>query len=231
MGSGAAGLEGQLRVGAVGAFGVQRDRYRTRFWSPVGQNLGRMAALGYGLNFYWDGQRPSQMTGSFGITVDQFSLFMENDFLAGRSKDRYRTGAIALVYPREAVYIALQHLAWTADPYREGTRTATDRDQYPQARYGYRHLGQQPYQSRSAGILALRALYRRPGGPTLGAALGIDAEQIRHTIQNRWIHNTIKNPHIPMIDTQGQPYRFGPHQKIRAPRCYGELLLNPTDFF
>lgn len=231
LGSEAAGLEAQLRVGAVGAFGAREERYRTPFFSLVGQNLGRPASVGYGINFYWDNVHTSQITGSFGASGGPMALVVENDFLVFRDKDRYRTGGIALLYQHGDLQIALQHLAWTADPYSPGTKTELNDAQYPQAKYGFRVLGNQRYHNKSVGLVTLRALYHSPSNTTLGGALGIDAEQIRHAIQNRIIHNAIRNPHIPMIDTQGGPYLFGEGETVRAPRFYGELLVNPTGIY
>lgn len=227
LGSGAEGLEGQLRIGAVGAFGAREECWRTPFLSPVGQNLGRPASVGYALNLYWDNTHTSQMTGTLGFGGGPILLELENDYLVFKDKDRYRTGGLALIYQQGDFQLALQHFAWTADPYGEGTRTLHDKaDQYPQARHGYRELSQQRYANRSAGVLALRGVYQTPWNTTVGAALGVDAEQIRHTIQNRWIHNVIDNPHIPMIDAEGKAYLFGDGQEVRTPRFFGEVLLN-----
>lgn len=231
LGSETAGLEGQLRLGIVGAFGAREERYRTPFFSSIGQNLGRPVSVGYGINFYWDNVHTSQMTGSLGASGGPMALVMENDFLVFRDKDRYRTGGITLLYQYDDWQIALQHLAWTADPYGPGTKTELNDAQYPQAQYGFRVLDNQRYHDKSVGLVALRALYHSPWNTTLGGALGIDAEQIRHTIQNRIIHNTIRNPHIPMIDTQGGSYLFGGTEVVRPPRFYGELLVNPIGLY
>lgn len=233
LGNAASGWEGQMRVGAVGAFGGISDQYRTEFLSEVGQNIGRAISIGYSLNVYWDNIHTSQITGSIGGQGGNIGFVFENDFLAFQGQDRFRTGAIAFFFQRDDLRFELQHIAWTADPYGPGTSTDTEHPTYNgrRARHGYRRLGSQRYHQCSAGILAVRALHYTPWAQTVGGAIGIDAEQIRHTFQNQFIHNLILNPHIPMIDDQGQPYVFGEEQQVKPNRLYGELLWNPTGLY
>lgn len=233
LGNEARGWEGQLRVGIVGAFGRPQAEYQSQFLSEVGHQTGRPFSLGYSFNVYWDNVHTSQLTGSIGATGGNVGFVCENDFLTFLSQDRFRTGAISVFYQRDDFRFALQHIAWTADPYGEGTDTDTEHPTYNRrrARHGYRRLGNQRYHQCSAGILAVRALYHGPFNQTLGAGLGVDAEQIRHAIQNQFIHNIINNPHIPMIDANGMPYLFGEDQKVRPVRGYGQLLLNPTGLY
>ena len=179
--------------------------------------------------------RDSQCTGVFALQIRQFHLLMENDFLAFLNQDKYRTGALALYFQQGAWQIGLQQVSWTADPYARGTSTITKDSIYQDhAKYGYRAMSDVRYSNRSAGILRLQAVYHSPwANQEIGASLGIDAEQVRHGLQNKTIHDSflLKNPHIPMIDTQGKAYLYRGEQQIRAPRFYGNVLWNPLTFY
>jgi hypothetical protein len=235
LGTAQSGIEGQLRAGILGAWGPKNVFWESRFLSAVGNQTNRPYSLGYGFNCYWDNQNTSQCTGTFALQVRQFHLIMENDFLAFMDQDKYRTGALGLYFEQGAWQIALQQVSWTADPYAEGTSTVTNHPIYKdKAKYGYRAMPEVPYKGRSAGILRLRAVYHSNwANQKLGASLGIDAEQIRHGLQNKTIHDSVllKNPHIPMIDRCGNAFLFEEGQQIRKARFHGELLLNPLIFY
>ena len=229
------GIEGQLRAGILGAWGQKNVFWDSQFLSAVGNQTNRPYSLGYGFNCYWDNQKTSQYTGAFALQVRQFHLVMENDFLAFMDQDKYRTGALGLYFEQGAWQIALQQISWTADPYAAGTYTVADHPTYKdKAKYGYRAMPAVSYKGLSVGILRLRAVYHSNwANQKIGASLGLDAEQIRHGLQNKTIHDSvlIKNPHIPMIDSTGNAFLYEDGQRIRKARFHGELLLNPLIFY
>jgi hypothetical protein len=229
-------FEGQLKFGLVGAWGKKDSLLSNPFVGAVEQQTKRPYALAYGYNFYWDNQATSQATGSFGIQVHTVRLVMENDFLAFLQEDKYRTGAIGLYYQRGAWQLALQQISWTADPYGDDTYTVHDSPTYTKdcAKYGYRDLQHESYCDKSVGVLRFRALHHTGAlGQILGAHLGLDAEQIRHALQNKLIHDSflLENPHIPMIDREGEAFLFQEGQQIRTPRYHGGFSINPTTFY
>ena len=66
--------------------------------------------------------------------------------------------------------------------------------------------------------------------------IGVDAEQIRHAVQNRYMHDELflpkkwrdkNNHHFPMIDTKVQQYLYKPEQKVRKTKIYFNTFLNP----
>jgi hypothetical protein len=70
--------------------------------------------------------------------------------------------------------------------------------------------------------------------------LGIDAEQVRHALQNRFIHdmpfipkglNPPRQPHIPMVAADGKPYLFREGQEIRKARLWGNINVNAPVFY
>ena len=82
-------------------------------------------------------------------------------------------------------------------------------------------------------MLALRADYYAGYKQIVRAELGIDAEQIRHAVQNKFMHDgvlplTVKsnNPHYPMLQQDGSPYYFLEGQKVRKPKPYIQLSTN-----
>lgn len=235
IGTAKPGIEGQLRAGILGTWGQKNAFWESRFLSAVGNQTHRPYSLGYGFNCYWDNQKTSQCTGTFALQVRQFHLVMENDFLAFMDQDKYRTGALGLYFEQGAWQIAVQQVSWTADPYAKGTHTVTDHPIYKdKAKYGYRAMSEVPYKERSTGILRLRAVYHSNwANQKLGASLGLDADQIRHGLQNKTIHDSVllKNPHIPMIDRTGKAFLYEEEQQIRKARFHGELLLNPVFFY
>ncbi|MEL6867034.1 MAG: polymorphic toxin type 23 domain-containing protein, partial [Bacteroidota bacterium] len=108
-------------------------------------------------------------------------------------------------------------------------------------RYGYRDLSATEWGIYSHGILALEWQYGAlPFQQIAATALGIDAEAIRHILQNKIIHDGLSfpnrpfsspNPHIPMLDQNGAPYLFHPDQEIRSARFFGQFALNPPLFY
>lgn len=229
------GFEGQCRLGVMGTWGDKKPFWDNVFMGATANQTDRPYAVGYSYNIYWDNQETNQCTGTFAVQVRQFHLLLENDFLAFLQQDKHRTGALSL-YVRQGFWqVGIQQISWTADPYAEGTSTITDNPTYQdKAKYGYRALSKVRYSDKSAGILRLNVLHHSPwANQEIGASVGIDAEQVRHGLQNRAIHDSfiLKNPHIPMIDTEGHPYLFQEGQTIRAPRFYGNVSFNPLTFY
>lgn len=219
--------EGQLRLGLVGTWGPKDQAYFNPFLKETSNQTSRPFSVGYSYNFYWDNQATSQCSGSFGLGVYGFSLLMENDFLAFRDQDKYRTGGMTLGYQFGDTEIRISNLFWTADPYDSSAAVVKDNPNF-EAPYGYCSMSKAKYLQNSVGLLAISVEQRLPYGQYLGASVGIDAEQIRNEIQNKFIHESklLENPHIPMIDTKGKEYLYEKDQKIRAAKLFIELFAN-----
>lgn len=219
--------EGQMKIGVVAAFGVKDSSHYNPFVNELSNQTSRPFSVGYSYNFYLDNQKTSQLTGSFGFGIYGFNLIMENDFLAFRNHDKYRSGAFGLYYRIKNTQIGLTQIFWTADPYEEGTIGVKDDNEFS-AKYGYRLMKNVRYGEHSAGVLAVQVEQYLGFGQYIGAALGIDAEQIRNGFQNKFIHESflLKNPHVPMIDTEGKQYLYRKGQKIRPAKFYFQILGN-----
>ncbi|BDS11622.1 polymorphic toxin type 23 domain-containing protein [Aureispira anguillae] len=223
--------EGQLRLGLVATFGIKDSSYYSPFINEVSNQTSRPYSIGYSYNFYLDNVKTSQLTGTFGFGIYGFSLLMENDFLAFLQEDKHRTGAMGLYYRIKNTQIGLVNIAWTADPYGPKSKTMKSK-QFP-AKYGYRLMDGVLYQANSAGVLAVQVEQSLGYGQYLGASIGIDADQIRNTFQNKLIHDSflLTDPHIPMIDLNGEQYLYQEGQEIRPARFFFQIIGNNTALY
>jgi len=224
--------EGQLRIGVVGAFGIKDSVHYSPFINEISNQTSRPFSVGYSYNFYLDDQKTSQLSGTFGFGIYGFSLVMENDFLAFLNEDKYRSGAIGVYYRINNTQIGLNQISWTADPYEEGTSKVTDNKQFP-AKYGYRSMKGVRYGAHSVGALALQVEHSIGYGQYLAAAIGIDADQIRNFMQNKLVHDSfmLKNPHVPMVDSEGNQFLYEEGQKIRTPKFFFQVMANNTALY
>ncbi|MBC7862990.1 MAG: hypothetical protein IAF38_08435, partial [Bacteroidia bacterium] len=162
---------------------------------------------------------------------NHFYLSTENDLLARPLLDRFRSAAIQFAYQKENKRISLTHAMWTG---RLGNPV---RDTNYHSRAGYLDTTNSVYPFHSHGLLYVSAeMVENEFDQQFRASVGIDAEQVRHAVQNRFVHDgfflpkKLKNPnnfHFPMIDDKGGQYIFKTGQKIRKPKLYFNLFANP----
>ncbi|AFC23532.1 polymorphic toxin type 23 domain-containing protein [Saprospira grandis] len=243
--------ESQIKLGAQGSWGPKYQQVEQihPFLTAAGQQTARPYALGYAYIFYLDQWKTSQRSGIFSAQIKDFRFFFENDFLAFQSLDRYRTGAMGLHYRYKDWQFGFSNITYTGDAYSPYSPWISNPN-FPSAS-GYIDMASAPYGDKSLGVLALKIDWRPHFEalshdflvhlqPQLSLRLGVDAEQIRNLVQNKWIHdskllplnwNEEKNPHIPMVDSEGCSYLYLPGQKIRRPRFFGELQLNEVEFY
>jgi len=230
------GWEVQTSLGAVVAYGPPHEIQP--FLSPVSHQMGRRYATGYAWTYYWDQMETSQWTATFAQHINDLSLISENDAYTGFIDDKYRTGTLGFFYRYEGWEFGLNTLLWTGNTRSEGVKKVKNTD-YP-GRYGYKDLSEATYGDFSHGILALQAKRLLPYSQVVQGQIGIDSEYIRHFLQNRLIHDMAfvpgdivkaKNPHVPMLTPQGNPFLYNEGQKVKAPHFYFNLGLNPTLFY
>ncbi len=209
----------------------KRDDTENPFVTNVSNQTGRRYGIAYSYNIYCDGIGTSQKTGTVAVQLNKISIITENDLL-GDNKDRYRTAAATVQYRHESSVFGLSAILWTG----ESGAKVTDTD-YP-SRGGYKESGR--FGKYSHGILCVQAQQYLGYKQNLQAAAGIDAERIRHVFQNKIIHDYaflpadwVKKPgaHVPMLDSEGNPYLFRPEQKIRKSTPYFNLAANPALFY
>ena len=229
------GWETQLGGGLAVGFGPPRPGPGP--WVGLGDHqTGRTYALAYGYTRYWDPRGTSQATGLLALHLGAWRLTSENDALAGGLDDRFRTGSFAISRRDSLWEWGTQVLLWTGDTRSPGVRKVRD-SPYP-GRYGYRDMAEAQYGAFSHGIWTMQAARALPYGQVAALRLGIDAEPVRHVLQNRLLHdmpllparwNGARNPHVPMVAADGQPYLFQPGQRMRPLRPYWALSWNPGE--
>ena len=96
------------------------------------------------------------------------------------------------------------------------------------------------YAKISHGLLSAQFKYNAGFSQNIQANFGVDADQVRNAVQNKFIHNMkfipkkwnkAKNCHIPMIDENGNQYLFQPENKIRTAELYWNFFTNPNIFY
>lgn len=225
------------------AIQVGFDEKDSTFFSPFffiySPHTGRKSHVGYAMNFYWDSRRTSQRTGTIWFNTGFFTFFSENDLLAQRMLDRYRTGSFGLSWRYLVWEWAITSVLWTG---KWGSVLRTD---HPHFRLGcYLDTTGGIFTRYSHGILLIKANYSGLSGlygQTISAAAGIDAERIRDCMQNKLIHDMVflprswlkksRNCHIPMLDENGNPYVFRNDQKIKKSKIFLNAGLNEPIFY
>ena len=209
----------------------KRDSTYNQFITNVSNHTMRRFSFAYSYNIYCDGIKTSQKTGTFAIQFNKIELITEND-LIGDNRDRYRTAAATVRYRHESTIVGISMILWTGE---KGDRMVGA--DYP-SRKGYKIQGR--FGQHSHGILCIQAQQHLGYGQNAQVSAGIDAEQIRHIVQNKIIHDWIflpsrwvKNPssHVPMLDTEGNMYLYQSGQKIRKPTPYFNVAVNPALFY
>ncbi|WP_299454577.1 polymorphic toxin type 23 domain-containing protein [uncultured Microscilla sp.] len=230
------GMEVQTNYGLLFGWGKQTEVQAHTFLLPFGNQMKRLNALGYVFNVYHDKIKTSQTTGTIAFQANRLWLVTENDALGDMAVDKFRTGGVWIAYRVQNTMIALNTRFWTGN---SGRTPVIENSHYP-AQYGYRDMSNAMYGRFSHGILTMQVLQALPYGQIIGAEVGLDAEIIRHFLQNKLIHdlyfvpskwNPSKNPHVPMIDANGLPYTYQLNQRIKPSQGVLHLTLNPCLFY
>ena len=205
-----------------------------RFISSIGNQTGYKNSLAYSYNVWYNRIHTSQVTGILAFQFDRVSVVLENDLLAKPMLDRFRTGAFLLQYQDRDVQYAVNCSLWTG---RMGQSVRND-SLFPYI--GYLNTKGGTYGNLSHGLLSAQVKVANDYGQYLQGNAGIDAEQVRNAVQNRFIHdmplvpkklNKAQNLHIPMIDSAGNQYLYRRDQKIRKPKLFLNAYTSPNIFY
>lgn len=226
-------------VGAVIGFGPVMGEDVNPFLSPLSNQTNRRYAIGYAYHCYVDQMKTSQLSGSIAVHIEKFEIASENDAFSGLIDDRFRTGAVKMSYRLDDVtQVGISSLLWTGDTRSDGTFKVR-KSAYPAA-YGYKDISKGTYGHFSHGILALYAQRSWGYGQVTQLQVGTDSEWVRHVLQNKLIHdlafvpekiNKARNPHIPMVDTEGMPYLYRKDQRVKPASFFLSGSLNPSLFY
>jgi hypothetical protein len=191
-------------------------------------NTGYNYGLAYNYLWYFDNAGTSQRSGGWGAHIKNVSLLFENDVFGGQAKDRFRTGHLAVIYKMDDFKFSTGLQLWTGET-ANSTWQRISMDKCPS---GFRVLEDLPYGKTSHGILYAGFNARLPYGQIVNARIGIDSEQIRHGVQNRFTHDLIlfpkkierNTPHYPRLDEEGCPVFT--KDSIRNPRLFLQFSMN-----
>ncbi|TAJ11104.1 hypothetical protein DMA11_18090 [Marinilabiliaceae bacterium JC017] len=227
--------EVQMNAGGHFVWGSESTRYN-RFNGSLDLQAPVSCGIGYIYKYYWDNKGTRQPAGVFALRTKAFRLVIENDVFSGQGEDKYRTAGVTLSYSEYDTEISLVSWHWTGNTH-EG-KLIKDSD-YP-SRFGYKDLSEACYGKTSHGILALRWRQNLGWGQVGMVEGGLDSEWIRHALQNKLIHdmpfvpvkwNGAENPHIPMLQENGLPYRFQPGEQVKKAKLFFQAGLNGMEWY
>ncbi|MCF8449985.1 MAG: hypothetical protein K9G49_08975 [Taibaiella sp.] len=205
------------------------------FLSVVGNQTRYRSSVGYAHNVYFNKIKTTQRTGTIAFQFGDISILSENDIFARTTLDRFRTGAFLVQYQYKNRYqYAINCTMWTG---QMGNKVTGDKD-YPHASYMDTTNG--VHTRYSHGMLSAQFRVALNGGQNLQANVGIDAEQVRNTVQNRLIHDLVfiprkwhrpKSCDLPMLDTAGNQYLHKAGQKLKPARLYWNVFTGAATFY
>ena len=224
-----------LTQGLVYAWGNNPETVSV-FENAVSNQTVYKYAVAYAYNAYFNNIGTTQQTGILGIYINRWQLLTENDLLAKPSLDRFRTAAMMVQYRYQNDYLFGMHCTlWTG---QFGHKQQIDDPHFKNHCY-MDTVGGKHYRH-SHGILAFQLNTHQFADQNLQVNAGVDAEQIRQAVQNKFIHDMPfvpsrwiknKNCHLPMLDEHMQPYLFMSDQKIRKAKPYFNLSNNAPLFY
>ena len=196
------------------------------FMSSISNQTGYKNSVAYSYNIYRNKVKTSQVTGTIAFQFNHFSIISENDILAKPILDRFRTGAMVLQYQDKHFQYAINATMWTGQLGHEVKNDSL----FPGN--GYINAEDGVYANLSHGLLSAQVKWANQYGQYLQGNAGLDAEQIRNTLQNKALHDVLpKNYHMPMIDTAGNQYLYRPEQKIKKAKLFLNGYTSPNVFY
>lgn len=227
--------ESVLSQGVVFGYG-KKQTFFNPFINSISNQTGYKNSIAYSYNYYYNKIKTSQVTGIAAFQFDKICVIGENDILAKPILDRFRTGAFLIQYQYLDLFqSAINCTMWTG---KMGKTVATDAPEiYTKC---YMDTTNGVYSNLSHGLLSVQFKYNMGFSQNLQTNIGIDAEQVRDVVQNKFIHNmkfipkkwnTAKNCHIPMIGEDGNQYLYEPGKKIKKAELYWNIFSNPNIFY
>lgn len=236
LGPRAKGIETIIKLKAKTGF-IQTPNFYESLASPEEFLTNYKYTIGYAINFYLNEFGTRQKTGTIDIRVHKIGIKHENDILAERASDKFRTAGISFNYHDSLNIYSIKTTLWTGNKDNEMAKRVYDKSF---ARFGYIDLSSTPMGRYSHGIINLSVRRDLALGLISEFELGMDHEKIRNTIQNKFMHdmdfwpeklNGAKNLHIPMVDTYGNAYIYGENQILKPGSIYFQLNVNSSEFY
>jgi hypothetical protein len=224
-----------LSEGLVFGYGKTKTWFNP-FLSSVSNQTRYDNSVAYSYNAWFNKRKTSQQTGIIALQFGAVSLITENDILARQMLDRFRTAACLLQYQEQDHFqAAINCSMWTGSM---GRRHEIQRPEFMQG--CYMDTVGAVYGNTSHGLLSAQVKYHIGYSQNLQLNAGIDAEQIRNAVQNRFIHDLgfipkkwtkTRKCHIPMLDEKGNAYLYEAGQKIRKPKLFLNVFSNANVFY
>lgn len=220
-------------MGVLFAYGDLTNELN-RFVSSISNQTNYKNAIAYSYNLWFNKNKTSQATGTLALYFNKFAIISENDALAKKYLDRFRTGAILIQYQHQQFQYAISSTMWT------GKLGSGVRDDASFKGAGYLNLDNHIYGNLSHGLLSTKVSYVDEFYQVYQVNAGIDADQVRNVLQNKLMHdmpfvpkkwNKAVNLHFPMIDENGNQYLYKENQKIRPIKLLLNGHVNPTIFY
>jgi hypothetical protein len=217
------------------AFKEGLTTYKSISDSPFGNQY--FYEFHYVYRYYFNDWNTRQPTGEIGLNFGHFFIIHENDLLAAKSVDKFRTAAMKLGYQDSVQNISSSFILWTGNKDHPNTIRINSSDF---SRYGYFDMSENPFGKYSHGILSINYARQISLGNKIRFSAGYDHEKIRNLIQNKFMHdlpiwppkwNTAKSRHVPMVDKNGKAYLYRSDQKLPKGQFYWSLALNPIEFY
>ncbi|MBA3679918.1 MAG: hypothetical protein H0W73_01830 [Bacteroidetes bacterium] len=213
-----------------------KQNFYNPFINSVSNQTGYKNSVAYSYNYYINKIKTTQVTGIAAFQFNGISFIIENDILAKPILDRFRTGAFLIQYQYKDLFQAgVNCTLWTG---RMGKIVDIDHKEIYTKCYMDTTSGL--YSKISHGLLSAQFKYNIGLMQNVQVNIGVDAEQVRNAVQNRFIHNMrfipkklnkTHNCHIPMIDDKGEQYLFNEEQKIKKPEFYWNIFSNANLFY
>lgn len=196
-------------------------------------------SVGYTFELFVNNMGTTQRFGSINYRNLDFTLQFGNDLFGHFYLwDEYRTGSIGMGYIDKENYYSMKILFWTGTSHcgKEKKHREDTKGEYP-SRWGYRDITDCNGGKYSHGILSFGLIRDAGYGQNIGAHIGIDAEQIRNSIQNKIFHDMYfipsfmenpKNLSLPMKMSNGEDFLYLEGQKVRPARFVYQISLNPS---
>lgn len=199
-------LESRSSVGLMLMAG-KKDKRVDPFIQPLNHQSKFRNAIGYSMIWYKDQVHTSQRSGAWGIHVQNFSLYHENDVFGGQGKDRFRTGDFRISYLYNNLRFSTGIKVWTG----ETSNTQWIKDGTESCPNGFKILEDNSYGNTSHGILYGGVKGAVGYNQYVSFMTGYDSELVRHFFQNKMMHDLPfmpkkykrTTPHYPMIDEHG----------------------------
>jgi hypothetical protein len=200
-------IQNKNELGAVCFFGSKNQFVSNQLTVLTHQSL-HDYSISFASIWYNDNARTSQRSGAFGIQVKKISLNLENDAFAGIATDRFRTGFFQVKYKDSLFNIGSGIYIWT------GETSGVSAKRIPNSiDKKYKDISTLPYGRTSHGIWYIEGEMRVANAQLFQMKVGLDSEEIRNTVQNRFLHDLPflptkyqkQTPHYPRLNKDGLP--------------------------